>query len=107
MRPTIWPGATSKETPSSATMPPKRTDTARTLNRAPGLPSATVRNAACATMTDAKLPPKLGLTVIVGGRPRRLSDCRTATLWNGPRTVQRDLRATDLRFGASPRLELG
>src|SRR5262249_9245894 len=58
MRPTIRPGATSKETPSSATMPPNRTDTARTLNRAPGLPSATVRNAACATMTDAKLPPQ-------------------------------------------------
>src|SRR5215831_12989007 len=57
MRPAIWPDATSNDTPSNATMPPKRTDTARTLNRASALLSAVARNAACATMTDATLPP--------------------------------------------------
>src|SRR5882672_1923220 len=42
--PTIWPGATSKETLSSATMPPKRTQTSCT------------RNNACAG-ADSILPP--------------------------------------------------
>ena len=32
--PTIWPGATSKDTPSSATMPPKRTQTSCTRSNA-------------------------------------------------------------------------
>src|SRR5579883_2073839 len=60
MRPQIWPRPTSKETPSSATMPPKRTQRSRTLRSA--LPSLAVRSGVTAT-TSAPLggdPPRPG-----------------------------------------------
>src|SRR5438552_10244409 len=55
--PAMRPGATSKDTPSSATMPPKRTDTSRTLSSglAP-LGSDAARTCACATIGRTPAP---------------------------------------------------
>src|SRR5262249_38752754 len=52
IRPAICPVSTSKETPSRATMPPKRTETSHTLNspRAGLAPAGVVRNRVCATI---------------------------------------------------------
>jgi hypothetical protein len=74
MSPAIWPGAMSKLTPSSATMPPKRTETLRTLSIASLLTPGTTRIAAAATMDDSSLPP-----IVIGRSTRRMSDCRTDT----------------------------
>src|SRR5258705_1560917 len=73
------PGATSKETPSSATMPPKRTDTLRTLSSAPAaLGSDAARTCACATMDGRLLPVSCCLRRVAAPGPcRTMSDCRT------------------------------
>src|SRR6516165_8612026 len=102
MRPTIFPCGTSNDTPSSATMPPKRTDTLRTLSSAPPLASGAAAWTDCATMDGRHLPKQSrGLFFVVAPHlwhrsdlpPRApfVSDCRTsfagdigATLGNGP-----------------------
>src|SRR5262249_54932264 len=59
IRPTMAPLGTSKDTPSSATMPPKRTEMLLTLSRASPLAFGAARKTDCASMDGRRLPGSL------------------------------------------------
>src|SRR5262245_7009303 len=83
MRPAICPSSTSKETPSRATMPPKRTETLRTLSRQRALPApaGVARHRVCATI-DGRVAPCSFYWGALPGHPHvGLSDRHAAPYW--------------------------